>query len=109
MRHYTHNPSIAYALRAWDVFPLVTGQKYGYALINSYGRCASHGEDRLQLEKVLFIQARALLENITFMDNRLLEERQGDGREGQSTSCVQVVKFDGSEHSRRKIEYIATK
>lgn len=76
--------------------------------MNSWGRCVSHGEDRLQLENVFFLQRRALLENIIFMHNTVTEEWQGDGREGQIMSCMQVVKFDGFEHSSRKIKRIAT-
>lgn len=69
----------------------------------------SHGEDRLQLENVFFLQHRALLENIIFMHNTVTEEWQGDGREGQIMSCMQVLKFDGFAHSSRKIKHIATK
>lgn len=53
MQHYTHNSSVAHTLGASDFFPL--GQECGYILMNSYSRCISRGEDRLQLENVLLI------------------------------------------------------
>lgn len=67
MCHYTHNPSGARTLYAGDFFPWVAGQKCGYREIDSYSRCVSRGEDRLQLGNVLFTQHTALPENIIFV------------------------------------------